>query len=146
MHFFLSCISSQGTTLSSLAAVLYLFHIFHMVSSRFLLQSQHCTVFRVKLYVLLSYNSLSKYFVKITGPPLSSFSICTERTTCRHRKTWNWWAANRSGTQRAQANSFTPICYCLQRQRQENYQEGEHKLQVSVTGATLKRLLSFKLF
>lgn len=79
MHFFLFCISSQGSTLSCLAAVLYLFHIFHMVSSRFLLQSQHCTVFRVRLYVLLSHNSLSKYLVKGTGSTLSFFFICTWR-------------------------------------------------------------------
>lgn len=78
MHFFLSCISSQGSTFCCLAAVLYLFHIFHMVSSRFLLQSQHCTVFRVRLHVLLSHNSLSKYLVKGTGFPLSLFFICTE--------------------------------------------------------------------
>lgn len=78
MHFFLSCVSSQGSTLSCLAAVLYLFCIFHMVGSRFLLQSQNCTVFRIRLCVLLSHNSLSKYSVKGRGSPLSFFSICTE--------------------------------------------------------------------
>lgn len=117
MHFFLSCISSQRSTLSCLAAVLYLFHIFHMVGSRFLLQSQHCTVFGVRLYVLLSHNSLSKYLVKRTGSPLSFFSICIESENNLQTNMWKWWAANNSGARRVQANSSLPICCCLHRQR-----------------------------
>lgn len=123
MHFFLSCISSQGSTLSCLAAVLYLFHIFHMVSSSFLLQSQHCAVFRVRLYVLLSHNSLSKYLAKGTGSPHSFFSICTESENNLQTKTWNWWAANSTGAQRVQANSSPRICGCRlhgKRIRKEN--------------------------
>lgn len=76
--------------------------------------------------------------------PSFPFSM-KERTTCRQRKTWNWWAANSFGTQRVQTNSSTHIWYCLHRQRQEKDQEGEHKLQVSVTGTALYLLLSFKL-
>lgn len=144
MHFFLSCISSQGSTLSCLAAVLYLFHIFHMVSSSFLLQSQHCTVFRVILYVLLSHNSLSKYLVKGTGSPHSFFFICTEsENNLETEKDMELMGCKQLRSSTGPGKFFPSNMWLLP--AREKDQEGEHKLQVSVTSTSLYLLLSFKL-